>query len=224
MVFWAEVAANDGPRLWDVLYGGSALNLCIWIGLLLTSFLVICFAVDAGLYLRREHFLPGRFLDGVGHSLSRGDLTEAVYLCRAEGAPIARILDNAFCNARDGYESVERLAENLLAQEGERVMQRVNRLNVCGQLGPMLGLMGTVVGMVMAFSTLANAAADEKSRLLAQSISTALWTTCAGLVIAVPALLLYSYMKNCASERLLEMEQRVDQFIKIFRGSRVVSE
>jgi biopolymer transport protein ExbB len=103
-------------------------------------------------------------------------------------------------------------------------MQKVNRLNVCGQIAPMLGLMGTVTGMVSAFAGLATTTGAAKSKVLAQSISTALWTTCVGLLISVPALLFYTYFKNNATRLLLESEAKVLDLIKVLRNVEVESE
>ena len=81
----------------------------------------------------------------------------------------------------------------------------------------MLGLLGTVVGMVKAFSGLAGEAGAAKAQLLALAISSALWTTVAGLLISVPALVFYTIFKNMATKHLLRSQQIV---LTVFKNLR----
>jgi len=215
----AEAAV--GVSLWDILYGGSIVNLLIWIGLFGTSFFMVWLAIDAFLKVKREKFLPSGVVNGVRESLSQGDLGAAVATCDTNPGPLSNILRSAFENINDGYEVVQQAVSSSTDLETEKLMQRVNLLNICGQIAPMLGLMGTVTGMVAAFAGLANATGAAKAKLLAQSISTALWTTCIGLIIAVPALLFFTYYKNLATRILLETEATVLDLIKVLRNAEV---
>ena len=215
----AEAAV--GVSLWDILYGGSIVNLLIWIGLFGTSFFMVWLAIDAFLKVKREKFLPSGVVNGVRESLSQGDLGAAVSTCDTNPGPLSNILRSAFENINDGYEVVQQAVSSSTDLETEKLMQRVNLLNICGQIAPMLGLMGTVTGMVAAFAGLANATGAAKAKLLAQSISTALWTTCIGLIIAVPALLFFTYYKNLATRILLETEATVLDLIKVLRNAEV---
>ena len=217
----AAEAAAAGVSLWDILYGGSIVNLLIWIGLFGTSFFMLWLAIDAFLKVKREKFIPSGVVTGVRESLSQGDLGSAVATCDTNPGPLANILRSAFENINDGYEVVQQAVSSSTDLETEKLMQRVNLLNICGQIAPMLGLMGTVTGMVAAFAGLANATGAAKAKLLAQSISTALWTTCIGLIIAVPALLFFTYYKNLATRILLETEATVLDLIKVLRNAEV---
>jgi biopolymer transport protein ExbB len=213
--------AAGGVSLWDILYGGSIVNLLIWIGLFGTSFFMLWLAIDAFLKVKREKFIPSGVVTGVRESLSQGDLGSAVATCDTNPGPLSNILRSAFENINDGYEVVQQAVSSSTDLETEKLMQRVNLLNICGQIAPMLGLMGTVTGMVAAFAGLANATGAAKAKLLAQSISTALWTTCIGLIIAVPALLFFTYYKNLATRILLETEATVLDLIKVLRNAEV---
>ena len=213
--------AAGGVSLWDILYGGSIVNLLIWIGLFGTSFFMVWLTIDAFIKVKREKFIPAGVVTGVRESLSQGDLGSAVATCDTNPGPLSNILRSAFENINDGYEVVQQAVSSSTDLETEKLMQRVNLLNICGQIAPMLGLMGTVTGMVAAFAGLANATGAAKAKLLAQSISTALWTTCIGLIIAVPALLFFTYYKNLATRILLETEATVLDLIKVLRNAEV---
>ena len=225
----AEAAAetveqSSGSALWNVLYGGSIVNLIIWLGLFATSFTTIIFAVNAFFLVKEDKLMPNAVITGVQDALSKGDLDAAVNTCDANPSTLSSILRTAFNNIEDGYDVVQQAVSSATDLESEKLMQKVNRLNVCGQIAPMLGLMGTVTGMVSAFAGLATTTGAAKSKVLAQSISTALWTTCVGLLISVPALLFYTYFKNNATRLLLESEAKVLDLIKVLRNVEVASE
>jgi biopolymer transport protein ExbB len=129
-----------------------------------------------------------------------------------------------FSNISEGYEVIQEAVASSANLETEKLMQRVNYLNVCGQIAPMLGLLGTVVGMVFAFDSLATASGAAKARLLAQNISTALWTTVVGLLISVPCLIAFTMIKNYATRLILESEATVLDLIKVLRNAEVEEE
>jgi len=160
-------------------------------------------------------------IEGVRESLDQGDLNAALETCEANPGPLSTILMVGFSNITEGYEVIQEAVASSAEMENEKLMQRVNYLNLCGQIAPMLGLMGTVTGMVAAFAGLADAQGPAKAKVLAQSISTALWTTCVGLLIAVPALLGYTLVRNFATRLLLETEATVLDLIKVLRNAEV---
>ena len=217
----ADPAPSSGTGIWDILYGGSLVNLGIWCGLFATSFIGLWLIVDAFLVVKKDKLMPPALINGVRDALSQGDLGAAVTCCDSYPSPLANILRAAFDNINDGYEVVQQAVSAATDMETEKLMQRVNYLNVCGQIAPSLGLMGTVTGMVMAFAGLASATGAAKAKVLAMSISTALWTTCVGLIIAVPALLFFTYHKNVATRLLLETEATTLDLIKVLRNAQV---
>jgi len=101
-------------------------------------------------------------------------------------------------------------------------MQRVNYLNLCGAIAPMLGLMGTVTGMVDAFANLGQMQGAAKQAALAINISQALYTTAVGLVISIPAVLGFTFIRNHANRIILSMESLTYDLIKVLRGAEVV--
>jgi len=210
-----------GEALWAVLYGGSIVNLLIWLGLFLTSILMIIFAVNAFMTVQTEKLMPSSVVTGVSDALNNGDLAAALQTCDMYPSSLSTILKAGFNTIEDGYEVVQQAVSQATDLEAEKLMQKVNQLNICGQIAPMLGLMGTVVGMVQAFAGLASATGAAKTRVLANAISTALWTTCVGLLISVPALLFFTHFKNIATRLLLESEAKVLELIKVLRNVEV---
>ncbi len=217
----AEPEIKGGTGFWGIVYGGSMVNLLIWLMIAFTSAATLAFIVDALITIKRKKLIPQGLVDGVRQSLNQGDLNGALEICEANPGPLSTILMVGFSNISEGYEVIQEAVASSAEMENEKLMQRVNYLNLCGQIAPMLGLMGTVTGMVSAFAGLAETTGQAKAQMLAMSISTALWTTCIGLLISVPALLAFTLVKNFATRLVLETEATVLDLIKVLRNAEV---
>ena len=138
---------------------------------------------------------------------------------------MANILSAGFSNVKEGFDVIQDVVGVAADIEGEKLMQRVAYLNVCANLAPMLGLLGTVQGMIYAFASLATTQAGAAQQaLLALNIAQALWTTAAGLVVAIPAISFYTFFKNRATSIILGMEALTMDLIKSLRNVEVVEE
>jgi biopolymer transport protein ExbB len=153
--------------------------------------------------------------------MEQGDVMKALQHCEEEPCAVSNILSAGFSNVQEGFDTIQDAVSVAAALEEERLMQRVNYLNVVGNIAPMLGLLGTVQGMIDAFAGLANAGAAGGGAL-ANSISQALWTTAIGLVVAIPALSFFYYFRNRASTIILGMEMLTMDEIKVLRNVEVV--
>ena len=215
----AEEAA--GMSFFDVVFGGNAMDLTVWTMIFLTSLATIALIIDSVLSVRMNKIMPEELVNAVKYALQQGDLGAAIEACEATPGPLSNILMAGFNNISEGYDVILDAVSSAASIESEKLMQRVNYLNLCGQLAPMFGLMGTVTGMVAAFAGLASASGANKATQLAMSISGALYTTAVGLFIAVPAILGFTFVKNAASKIILNMEALTYDLIKILRGAEV---
>ncbi len=221
-----EQAAQVEQTVWDIIYGGSLINLLIWTLLFGTSIGAIAFIIDSILTIRADKIMPRILSESVHNSIQEGDLIGAIEACENNPSPLANILLAGLNNVRSGHaysvvvDSVSTAAEI----ETEKLMQRVNYLNLCGALAPMLGLMGTVVGMVLAFKTLGTTTGGNKAQALATNISVALFTTLYGLLVSVPAILGFTLARNHANKLILSMEMLTYDLIKDLESAQVVEE
>jgi biopolymer transport protein ExbB len=220
----ADAAVEKTAGFVDIVFRGGPVNTLIWLMIFATSAATLAFIIDALITVKRPKLMPDDLVDGVRESLNQGDLDGAVETCEANPCPLSTILMVGFSNITEGYEVIQEAVASAAEIENEKLMQRVNYLNLCGQISPMLGLLGTVVGMVRAFAGLAGAAGAAKAAVLANAISTALWTTAVGLLIAVPALLGYTLVRNYATRLVLEVEATVLDLIKVLRNAEVEQE
>ncbi|MCH2176121.1 MAG: MotA/TolQ/ExbB proton channel family protein [Lentisphaeria bacterium] len=219
-----EEAAVETPGFMDiVLTFDNPINLLIWLLIFLCSAAVLAFIVDGILQTQRSKILPDELINGVRGALDEGDLDSAIHTCETNPSQLSNILMAGFTNITEGYDIVQDSVKAATELESEKILQRISYLNLCGQIAPMLGLLGTVTGMVSAFAGMASNSGDKDTKL-AMAISGALWTTVCGLLIAVPALLAFTIFKNIAVQRLLESEATVLDLIKTLRNAEVEDE
>lgn len=207
----AEVLGS-GDGFFNVIAKGGVLGGALWLALAALSVAGTHLIVDSFLKVRSSRIIPEGFMEQVHAALDASDVESAHKLCEEETGALATILSAGFFSRDE--ESVAVIADF----ESEHLMQRVNYLNVIGNLAPMLGLLGTVQGMIMAFATLGTEAGAAKNAMLATNISQALYTTAAGLLIAVPALGFYSFFRNRAAKIILNMESITMELMKKVNG------
>lgn len=215
--------SSGGPSFFNVVTAGGPLGIILWLAIFFTSIACVALIVDAFLTVKANKVMPPVLVGNVQNAMEQGDVMKALQYCEEEPSPVANILSAGFSNVEEGFDTIQDAVSVAAAMEEERLMQRVNYLNVVGNLAPMLGLLGTVQGMISAFAGLANAGAAGGGAL-ALSISQALWTTAFGLFVAIPALAFFYFFRNRASTIIITMEMHTLEEIKILRNVEVVGE
>lgn len=185
------------------------------IPLLVCSFLTLVFVFERAVSLRRGRVIPRPFVKRFLHQVREGKLDRegALALCEESASPIAEVFANA---ARKwGRPSVE--LEQAVIDGGDRLagsLRRYLRLfNLVATISPLLGLIGTVFGMIRLFNAISITDAMGRSELLAAGISEALFTTAAGLLIAVPALCFYVFFLGRVDRLLLDIDRAGQELV-----------
>ena len=155
--------------------------------------------------IRRDNLLPATFVEDFEEKLSGKDYQGAYEVARTDDSFVARVLAAGLSKLNRGYnEAVEGMQE-VGEEENMTLEHRLSYLALIGTVAPMVGLLGTVWGMVAAFQVIANSTTQPKPSELADGISTALVTTLEGLIIAIPAMIAYSLLRNRAARYVLEV-------------------
>jgi biopolymer transport protein ExbB len=174
----------------------------------LTSIVVVWFTIERLVVLRRGRVIPRPFVKRFFEHLEDGklDAKSALKLCEESGSPISHIFAHGL--RKWGKSSVE--VEQAIIDGGDRQVSQLRKhlrvLNGASTVAPLLGLLGTVVGMIDSFNTIATKSAMGKSEELAGGIGLALLTTAAGLMIAIPALIMYMYLSSRVDALVIEMD------------------
>lgn len=174
----------------------------------LCSIIVVWFSIERMVVLRRGRVIPRPFVKRFFEHLDEGKLDPkaALKLCEENGSPISSIFAHGI--RKWGKSSVE--VEQAIIDGGERQVSQLRKhlrvLNGASTVAPLLGLLGTVVGMIESFNTIATKSAMGKSEELAAGIGLALLTTAVGLMIAIPALIMYMYLSGRVDALVIEMD------------------
>ena len=191
-------------------------SMMIWLLLLLSVANVVLIIIGANENARRSQ-LPDRAAIDMSELISAGRYQDAIKRAAAGEDDFSRILSRGLVYAPDGVEAMthaaEQTADDLLAAR----LRGLERLNVLGQVAPMIGLFGTVYGMIVAFQTIASTGGAADPAMLAGGIGTALVTTFWGLLIAIPATSAYALLRNRTIAISDQALAQVDDLLAMFR-------
>ena len=221
----AAAAAPAAPKkqtFWHVVIGGGALGVLLWLALFATGGAGVYIAVDCYIMVQSKRNMPQLLINSVTDAMAEGDVLKALECCENEPGPLANILTAGFSHVEEGFDVIQESIGTAADLEAERIMQRITWLSVVGNLAPMMGLLGTVQGMIGAFASLSQGAPDVG--VLALQISQALYTTAGGLTIAVPCVAGFYYFRNTANTIVLKMEAMTMELIKDLRNVEVIDE
>ena len=214
--------APSSTGFFSVIFRSGPLGIILWLAIFVAAGLGVYLAVDCGILVRVKQIMPPQLVQNVTDSMAEGDVLKALQNCEDEPGPMANILMAGFSHVEEGFDVIQDSISTAADLEAERIMQKITWLSVVGNLAPMLGLLGTVQGMIGAFSELAGGGMDIG--VLALNISQALYTTAAGLTIAVPCVAGFYSFRNAANTIVLRMEAMTMELIKDLRNVEVVDE
>lgn len=216
-------AASASKRLFDVLISGGVLMIPIGI----CSFVLVVFIFERMISLRKARIIPGPFSTRFLDQLENGDLdrASALSLCEKNDSPIAHVFAAGI--QKWGRPSVE--VEQAVLDEGERTSTRLRNylrlINGIATVCPLLGMLGTVLGMIHAFDAIATVEptmGDPKS-VIATGISQALLTTAAGMTVAIPALIAYLFFSSRADRHVMEIDRLGMKVVNLISAETLMS-
>jgi biopolymer transport protein ExbB len=162
--------------------------------------------------IRRGSLMPRSLVEDLHHKLTAGQWAEALSACTLRPSYLGYVIAAGLKEATFGYTAVEKAMEDAAAEQAARLARKIEYLSVIGALAPMLGLMGTVWGMIQAFAEFAEKANPLPSDF-APAISEALVTTLFGLCVAIPAMGAYAWFRNRIDEFVAETTLTAEQLM-----------
>lgn len=213
----AEPVADEEPiptkDLWSIVQQGGPLMIPIAV----CSLILLAFVLERAISLRRGRVIPRPFVKRFLKQLRDGELDrdQALELCDDSRSPVAQVFAGAI--RKWGRPAVE--VEQAIIDSGERVTNGLRRylrvINGVATVTPLLGLLGTVVGMIRAFNNIATADALGRPELLAKGISEALLTTAAGLSVAIPALIFYLFFVSRVDKLIIDIDSMGQEVVNV---------
>lgn len=189
----------------------------LMVAILFCSFLLVTFILERFISLRRGRVIPRPFVKRFLQQLKDGELDRemALALCNENGSPVAMVFAGAI--RKWGRPSVE--VEQAIIDHGERIMNRLRRyLRVfygIATVGPLLGLMGTVLGMIKTFNVIAKVDALGRAELLAGGIAQALLNTAGGLAVAIPASIFYVFFVSRVDKLVIDIDSLAQEVVHV---------
>jgi biopolymer transport protein ExbB len=173
--------------------------------ILLCSITALAIFIERMWNLRRGQVIPKKFVEEVDDLIRKGEIPEAVMRCRNNRSSISRISAVALKNIGKRREIIKEYLEEVGRQETAALERFVEGLGTIAGISTLLGLLGTISGMIKIFSVISTQAAVNPASL-AGGISEALITTFAGLTVAIPTVVMHRYLQSRADSLILEME------------------
>jgi biopolymer transport protein ExbB len=219
----AETKQDAGGGFYDIVFGSGIVGMLLWFALFGDGALAIYFIIDSSVLIKPDKLMPKRLMDGVQGAMAEGDVVKAMQICEQNPSAMASIVTAAFQHVEEGFEAIQEAVTAASDLEQEKIQQRLNWISVCGNLGPSLGLLGTVQGMILTFQALAAGGAGDASAL-ASSIGQALWTTAGGLIVSIPAITFFYSLRNKANRLILKMQAMTMEILNGLRNVAVEGE
>ncbi|MEM7393551.1 MAG: MotA/TolQ/ExbB proton channel family protein [Verrucomicrobiota bacterium] len=193
-----ELIKEGGPVMWVILF---------------CSLLVVVIFLERLLHLHRAQIKDDDFLNGIFNVLRRNNLVEAVSICDETPGPSAYIVREAILNHEKGPAELEKAVN----QGGQREISRLERnlplLATLAKITPMIGLLGTVLGLLNALAVMSQEAPLTHADDLSRSMWEALLTTAAGLAAAIPAYVAYNFLVGRVESIVVEMDRTASEIL-----------
>ncbi len=187
--------------------------------LLCASVLALTIIFERGWSLRRSAVIPAAEIEAIERAVRAGDVEAAMNVCRTNNTPMSRILWVALANRGVKRAVLKEIVEEVGRQEVAHLERYIGVLGVIASISPLLGLLGTVIGMIEVFQQISLVGVG-KADVLAGGISKALNTTAAGLTVAIPAMVAYRYFESRVDRFVIEIEQHALRFVELLKGER----
>jgi len=186
--------------LLEILKAGGLVGVVI----MLLSVGAVALVIEHIMTIREQVLMPPGMADEVRELLAHGKLGAAQQRCRREPSFLGFVLEAGMGEVDGGWTAVEKATEDAIADQSARLFRKIEYLSVIGNIAPMLGLLGTVIGMIMAFREVATTQGAARAADLAGGIYQALITTVEGLIVAIPALAAFAVFRNRVDQLVAE--------------------
>lgn len=187
------------------------------VGIVVCSVLALAVFLERLWMLRKEEVIPRGLPIEVEDLVRLQRIPDAVTLCKKSETPLARIVQVGLENAGKSRERIKEIVNEVGMRETTRLERYLTVLNTTISVAPMLGFLGTVLGMVQLFTSVASAGEVTNIGMIADGIYKALYTTIAGLSVAIPATLFYRFLVSRIDRLVLEMEERALKIVDLIK-------
>ena len=181
------------------------------------SVIALALTIENFVSLKRDKLAPPELIDEIQALFDEDQFQEAMELCENESSFLTRVCGAGIAKIGQPFEVIEKSIEEMGDEEAIKLHQKIGWLSLICNVAPMMGLLGTVWGMILAFNTIAKTGGNANPAQLADGISQALLTTMFGLVVAIPVTGAFAYMRNNLICSVIETGAIVEDLFERFR-------
>jgi biopolymer transport protein ExbB len=204
--------APGGQSILETVKEGGPLIILIWCAIILTSVTMVTFIIQNIMSLRKTKLAPPPLIAALQQTILNGNYQEAWETCNANKNYLANVLKAGLSRLGRGKEAVEDAVAEHGLREATMLRTRNSYLSVIGVVSPMIGLLGTVIGMMGAFRVLAGSGISDP-RALSGKIGEVLLATASGLFIAIPAFVSYYVFRNVSQMCIVHADDVVNSLL-----------
>lgn len=209
----AEAEQDKGMSIFELIQKGGIVGYMI----ILLSFIALALVIDYALTIRRSKLAPPRDLDVLRELIRDNKLEEIKKLDREKASYLSGVVIAGLKEANFGYQTMIKAMEDAGEAMSARIARKIEHLNVIGNISPMMGLLGTVIGMLRCFNEISRLSGAVEPKQLAGGIFEALVTTCLGLIVAIPSLYFYAIFRNRIDEFTGEASLAAEELLASFK-------
>lgn len=209
----APAAAEDTSlSLWNLIVLSGFIG---WV-IIFLSIVTLAVIIENYVTLSREKLAPPEIVDEIQSLFEEGQFQEAMELCENEPSFFTKVCAAGISKIGQPFEVIQTALQEMGSEESIRLNQKIGWISVLAAVSPMLGLFGTVQGMIASFHVIANTANPTPAQL-ASGIYVALLTTFEGLMVAIPATAAFAYLRNRLVRNIIEVGAIVEDLFERFR-------
>ncbi len=211
----SEVSVEKTQTIWQMIQSGG------WSGMVIIGILFVLSIISIYLFtertsaINREAKLDANFMNNIKMLVSDGKLKQAKDLCAQQDTAVSRLIAKGIDRIGKPLEDISSSIENSGKQEVFNMESGISHLAMISSVAPMLGFLGTVVGMVIAFQSMANAGGQVEIQDLSGGISTAMTTTVAGLIVGIMASMFYNLLVSRINKVVNRIEVSITEFLDL---------
>ncbi|MAQ47361.1 MAG: biopolymer transporter ExbB [Flavobacteriales bacterium] len=209
------IAATDKLSVLDLFFQGGVAGQIIILFLFLLSIITIYLFLERYFTIKKALQKDDYFFNSIKDFLYDGKYSSAIDLCQNTDTPIARILEKGIIRIEKSLEDISVSINNVGKLELSKLENNLAILGTISGSAPMIGFLGTVIGMVLAFYEMASSGGQIDIEMLSRGIYTAMTTTVAGLMVGIMAYISYNYLVSKISKAVFEMESVVIEFLDL---------
>lgn len=209
------ISTEKTLSIFDLIVGGGVGGQLVMFTLFVLSVIAIYIFIERFSAIRKATMMDTNFMNNISDKVQGGKFETAALLCQQAGTPVARMIEKGIARIGKPLDDIDTAIGNAGKLEVFKLETNISTLATISGAAPMIGFLGTVIGMIMAFHDMASAGGQLDVELLSKGIYTAMTTTVAGLIVGIFAFIAYNLLVVRVDKIVNQMEANTMEFMDL---------